>query len=109
MMALVDVELQVIPGCPQSERALALLRRALDDIGLSSVVVRTTVIATDEDARGHGFAGSPTFIIDGRDPFADADADVKPAVSCRLYRTSTGIAPLPELSRLRQELARAAA
>jgi hypothetical protein len=106
MMKLVDVELRVIPDCPYSDEAHALLRQALDDVGLGHVVVRTTVIATDENARVLGFVGSPTFVIDGHDPFATAGA--APAVACRLYPTSAGIAALPELSRLRQELARAA-
>lgn len=101
-----DVELQVIPDCPYAGSAHELLRRALDDIGLGHIVVRTTIVATDEDAHTFGFVGSPTFVVDGHDLFADAGAT--PAVTCRLYRTTGGIAPLPEPSRLGHELARAA-
>jgi len=103
----VDVELQVIPDCPYAGSAQELLRGALDDIGLGHIVVRTTIVATDEDAHKIGFVGSPTFVVDGHDLFAEAGAT--PAVTCRLYRANGGVAPLPEPSRLRQELRRATA
>jgi hypothetical protein len=100
-------ELQVIPDCPHATPAYNLLRRALDDIGLSRATITTTVIADDEHARRVGFHGSPSFAVNGRDILTPPDPT--PAWSCRLYRTSTGTAPLPELIELRQHLKEAAA
>ena len=41
-----DVELRVIADCPNEGAAAALLRTALDDIGLPSVTFTRSVIAT---------------------------------------------------------------
>lgn len=101
-----DVELLVIPGCPHAVSAHRLLRQALDDIGLCHLAIRTTVINDDQDAQRRGFVGSPTFEADGHDLFADASAP--PAWACRLYRTTDGTAPLPDLWQLRQAIKRAA-
>jgi hypothetical protein len=99
------VELQVIPDCPQTVDAYHLLRRALNELGLPEAVITTTVITDDEHARQTGFHGSPSFAVDGHDLF---EADPTPTWSCRLYRTSNGMAPLPDIDHLRQQLSRAA-
>jgi hypothetical protein len=104
-MDLMDVELQIIPGCPHTDGATKLLRQALDDMGQGHVAVKTRVIATDDEAREHAFVGSPTFRVNGRDLFGDHRAT--PGVCCRLYRTSSGMAPLPEMRALQQMLSRA--
>jgi hypothetical protein len=100
------IELQVISDCPHSANAYALLRQALDDVGLSDDSITTTVITDDEHAQQAGFHGSPSFAVDGRDLFDRPDA--VPSWSCRLYLTDTGLAPLPEFSQLRSRLAEAA-
>lgn len=100
----VNVDLLVIPNCPHGESAEALLRTALDDVGLSRVPVRVTVVETQQDAEKQGFPGSPTILLDGWDPFAQPDA--RPALACRIYGHS---AASPDLRELRQALKRAAA
>lgn len=102
-----DVELLVVPDCPNEAPAAALLRTALDDVGLARVPVTTTVIDTPEQAERRGFIGSPTFLIDGDDPFAEPGQPA--AVACRIYRNTTVAAGIPELRQLRQALKRAAA
>jgi hypothetical protein len=100
-----DVELQIIPGCPHTAGALELFRRALDDVGLRDVPVRVTVVADAEQAGQLGFAGSPTFLAGGRDLFPD-DAGA-PAWSCRLYRSAQGLSGLPPVDQLAAALNRA--
>ena len=45
-----DVELLWWEGCPSTDRALAELRRALADLGLSEVEIVTREIRTDAQA-----------------------------------------------------------
>jgi len=102
-----DVELLVVPDCPNEAPAAALLRTALDEIGLSGVGIVTTVIDTWQEAVRRGFPGSPTFLIDGVDPFSEPGR--APALACRVYPHDTGLTGVPYLSELRQALARPAA
>jgi hypothetical protein len=100
----VDVELLVVPDCPNEVAAFNLTRAALDELGVAASVT-VTVIESDEQARARGFIGSPTFLVNGRDPFAEPDAAV--GVACRVYRSPDGLAGLPTLQELREELRRA--
>jgi hypothetical protein len=102
-----DVELLVVPDCPNEAPAAALLRSALDDVGLARIPITTTVIDTPAEAERHGFTGSPTILIDGDDPFAEPGQPA--ALGCRIYRNITGPAGIPDLRQLRQTLKRAAA
>lgn len=102
-----DVELLVIPGCPGSEAASALLRRGLDDIGLAGTPFHVRVIDSDEAARAHRFAGSPAFIVDGVDLF-DSGTEGG-ALACRVYRTADGPRNVPDLGALRKALKERAA
>lgn len=105
--AVMDVELLVVPDCPNETAAAALLRTALDDIGLPGLMFRTTVIATQDSAAQRAFTGSPTFLIDGTDPFAVTSCE--PAVACRVYSGPDGLTGVPELPALRRALKRHAA
>jgi hypothetical protein len=102
-----DVELLVVPDCPNESAAEALLRAALHDLGLTGVEVRTTVIRTQDDAEMRGFVGSPTILVDGADPFAQSSRP--PALACRVYFTPSGPSGIPDLNSLRHALNRAAA
>lgn len=83
-MATMDVELIVVPDCPNERPAAALLRAALDDVGLTGVQFTTTVIDTERAADQRRFTGSPTFLINGTDPFAVHPCE--PALACRALR-----------------------
>ena len=96
-----DVELLVVPNCPSEKGALALALGALRDVGLAGSVT-TTVITTDAQAVTRGFTGSPTFLVNGLDPFAVPGASV--GVACRLYRTPDGLTGLPPMEALRAAL-----
>lgn len=99
------VELLVVPDCPNELPAHALAVAALAELDLAVSVI-TTVIADDAAAQARGFTGSPTFLIDGRDPFAEPDASV--GVACRVYRTPSGLAGVPTLEELTSALQTAA-
>lgn len=99
-----DIELLVVPDCPNEARAAALLRSALDDIGLGSVDYTVIVIDTQDAAERRHFVGSPTISVDGEDIFAEPERPS--SVACRVYPGPSGV---PELRDLRQALKRAAA
>ncbi len=101
-----NVELLVVADCPQEGLAGARLREALDDIGLVSTGFSTRVIADHAEATQAGFLGSPTILLDGVDPFAEPGA--QPALACRLFGSTRGTSPVPELAALRQALKEAA-
>jgi hypothetical protein len=82
------IELLVVPDCPNAEPATRALHVALTELGIGDVAIRTVVVNTDEQAQVWGFAGSPTFRVDGRDIFG---SDQTPALSCRLYPGAGGV------------------
>jgi hypothetical protein len=104
-MKAMDVELLVMADCPHESEAADLLRRALDDTGLSSTRFDTRVIRDLSEAQQAGFVGSPTILINGADPFRLPGS--QPALACRIYRCAGRKSPLPELRPLRRALQRA--
>jgi hypothetical protein len=87
-------------GCP----GLELLQQRLAAISKDQADLKVVfeLVATDEEALSLGFCGSPTVLINGRDPFAVEGAT--PGLSCRLYATGQGIEPAPSLGQLREAL-----
>ena len=65
-----------------------------------------TVTAARAEAERLGFRGSPTILLDGRDPFAATGDPV--GLSCRVYRNEEGLEGAPSLARLRAALLKAA-
>ncbi|KOU36258.1 hypothetical protein [Streptomyces sp. WM6378] len=97
-----EIEVLVVPDCPNEQPAVEQLRQALDDTGLRETVFTTRVITDQAEAERSGFTGSPTILIDGRDPFAEPGH--APGLACRVYQTPDGLAGLPALEELRQAL-----
>ena len=91
------VTLLYFDGCPHWEVADAHLRTALHRLGRSEDIARRKV-DTLEEAQAVGFAGSPSILVDGRDPFADSDTPA--SMSCRIYRTPDGLAGSPTVDQL---------
>ena len=88
-----DVAVLVVPDCPHQAGAERLMRDVLVAAGLGDVDIRTTVVDTEQQAVELDFGGSPSFRIDGRDPFPSTGP---PRLACRLYRTEAGLAGLPD-------------
>ena len=97
------IELAVVADCPHEEAATALLRQALDDIGLGPESFSVRVVESQSVADELNFRGSPSFMVGGRDLFDEPGRP--PAVACRIYPSG----PLPSLRELRRALKEAAA
>jgi hypothetical protein len=97
--APIDIELLLIPDCPNGSTAQELLRSSLRDAGLVSTPVRVSVIDSQRAAEQRGFVGSPTILINGVDPFAEAGRP--PALASRVYPNPSGASGLPPTDQLR--------
>lgn len=98
-----------MPDCPHSGPAAELLCRVLVSIGLDGAAFITRVISDtrEAEAEAEGFTGSPSFMADGRDLFAEPGRT--PGIACRVYRTPDGLGGLPGLDQLRRALLGASA
>jgi len=75
--------------------------------GRGDVDVKRRLVDSEEVASELGMAGSPTLLVDGRDPFTEPARST--SVSCRLYRDETGhLAGAPSVAQLRRALDSAA-
>jgi hypothetical protein len=89
-------------GCPNWRAADARLREAIGQVGRSDIAVTHRQVLSPEDAETLPFRGSPTILVDGRDPFADPQAPV--GLSCRVYTTDAGLAGAPTVEQLVEAL-----
>lgn len=92
-----DVALLYFEGCPNWRETDERLREAIACSGLTVTPTYVTV-ETAEDAERLSFRGSPTVLVDGVDPFADAAAPV--GLSCRVFETPDGLRPAPTVQQL---------
>ena len=98
----VEIELLVVRGCPNEVAAAELVRGVLDELGRIDTPLTVREIDTQADAVRHGFTGSPTLRINGRDPFAEPGR--APALACRVYATPAGRRGLPDADAVRASL-----
>jgi hypothetical protein len=90
----VNVEIVYFAGCPHWRTADARVRRIAAESGAAVRGRRVTV------AEAPGFAGSPTILVDGHDPFAAGTWSG--GLACRLYATPDGLAGSPTVDQLRE-------
>ncbi len=93
-----NITIQYFDGCPNWRLADERLREALHEAGADGAEITYQNIETPEQAEEAGFRGSPSILVDGRDPFADEAAPV--GLSCRVYQTETGADGAPSLAQL---------
>ena len=93
-----NVTLLYFDDCPNWREADQHLRALAAEH--PEMVVERRLVDTVEEAEATRFHGSPSILVDGADPFADADAPV--GLSCRLYQTPDGPAGSPTLDQLRE-------
>jgi hypothetical protein len=91
-----EVVVQFFDGCPGWRVADERLQAAMSAAGVVAPISYVE-IATIEAAERVGFTGSPTILIDGRDPFPTGAA---PGLACRRYETSQGFQPAPSIEQL---------
>lgn len=80
------VTLQYVDGCPNAARVERDLRELV--AGAPGVTLRRQLVASPQHAERLGFAGSPTVLINGVDPFASGVEPV--GLACRVYDTPDG-------------------
>jgi hypothetical protein len=96
-----ELTVLAVPDCPNA----SVLQQRLAGLvaGRPGVTVTRRDITDLADAVRWGMHGSPTLLIDGRDPFAVPGT--APAVACRLYPAENGrLEGAPAVSALRQVL-----
>lgn len=83
-------------ACPSHEEGLARLRAAADQAGVALDLTLVEVL-TDAQAHALRFPGSPTYLVEGRDPFAPAaPPHAFQFDACRAFALPGGrIGPLP--------------
>ena len=96
-----EITIQVSRGCPHRSLAEERVRTAVAAAGRADLAVREVVVADDCEG-GAGFGGSPTILIDGRDPFNRFGDGHNP--SCRLYRTEHGLEGAPSVAAIRRAI-----
>jgi hypothetical protein len=99
-----ELTVLAVPDCPNA----SVLQRRLAGLvaGRPGVTVIRRDITDLADAARWGMHGSPTLLINGRDPFAAPGT--APAIACRLYKTENGrVEGAPAVSALRQVLEQA--
>ncbi len=94
-----NVTLLYFQGCPNWTVADARLAALSDELDLT---VERRLVQTPEEAEAAGFRGSPTILVDGRDPFATGDEP--PGLACRIYQTPQGPQGAPTVEQLRAAL-----
>lgn len=90
------ITLRYFDGCPNWEVARARLEDALERLGDTRTLALERV-ETPQEADELQFRGSPTILIDRRDPF---ETDGPTGLSCRVYRTEGGIEGSPSVEQL---------
>lgn len=102
------IVIQYFAGCPHWQLADERIRTALGGttLGRDDVSIDHQSIETPEDAERLRFAGSPTLLIDGIDPFAAPHQPI--GLTCRVYQTPDGPTGSPTVEQLTNALADAA-
>lgn len=91
------IELLWFSGCPNWQETNARLRQAVPLAAVDAEVLLVEV-TTPEDAERLRFRGSPTVLVDGRDPFAEESDPV--GLSCRVFQTPDGLRGAPTIEQL---------
>ncbi len=88
-----NVRLRYFDGCPNWQTTYDRLR----GLGIEPALEQ---VETPEEAERLRFVGSPTILVDGRDPFPILETSF--GLSCRLYETPDGLAGSPTVDQLRR-------
>lgn len=96
-----QIDVLTVSGCPHRSLALTRVQAAIHRGGVDAVVVER-LVDDPETAAVVGMAGSPTILINGRDPFASAQEER--SISCRLYRSDASIEGAPSVNSLVEAL-----
>jgi hypothetical protein len=98
MVAAMEIEVLTVADCPHRDVALGRVRDALRAAGHLDLRVTERQIDSFDAAVAAGMRGSPTILIDGRDPFGPEGSE--PSLSCRLHRSTDGNDGAPTVAAL---------
>ena len=101
-----ELTVLAVPACPN----VPVLQQRLADVlaDWPGVAIRWRVITNVAEAARWRMHGSPTLLVNGHDPFAQAGSC--PALACRMYRAADGsLDGAPSVLALRQALEQARA
>lgn len=93
-----NITLQYFDGCPNWKLALERIHETIERAGLRDVRIDLEKVETAAEAEAVRFRGSPTVLIEGRDPFAQGDSPI--GLSCRVFATEDGSQGAPSVSQL---------
>lgn len=96
------ITVQYSDDCPHWRLAEERLHRALAEVGRTDVQITHERVDSVAEAERNDFHGSPTVLINGRDPFRGRDVD--PSLGCRIYQTEEGPQGAPSVAQLRYVL-----
>ncbi len=96
------VTLRYFDGCPNWQTTLTRLKGLLTVLGDGNSDVTLERVETPQDAERLRFVGSPTILLNGRDPFEEPGGEY--GLACRIYRTAEGPAGSPTTEQLREAL-----
>ena len=83
-------------GESHHEEVRALLREALDEVRLNDIVIKETVIRSDEEAITNKCIGSPTIRVNGLDiEYREREPD-ETSAGVRYYNSPAGWKSVPE-------------
>lgn len=91
------IDVLYVPACPNVNRARERLGSALKATGVTATI-RATEVSTPADAARVGMHGSPTILIDSRDPFHQEGEEA--SLSCRFYDVGGSIDGAPSVEQL---------
>ncbi|MBS1896233.1 MAG: thioredoxin family protein [Actinobacteria bacterium] len=91
-----EITLRYFDGCPNWKTTYERITTLISDRASTNLMLQR--VESPEEAVRLGFQGSPTVLIDGRDPFGDPAAPV--GLACRVYRTPDGMAGSPTIQQL---------
>jgi hypothetical protein len=101
MERTLELTVLAVPDCPNAPELERRLAEALAD--QPAVTIARHLISSAAEAARWQMHGSPTLLINGRDPFAEPGTS--PALACRLYRAADGrLDGAPALDALRRVL-----
>jgi hypothetical protein len=98
------ITIQYFEGCPHWKLADERVQAVLRALGRHDVKMEHQLIDSPQMAERVGFHGSPTILIDGRDPFVTGAEPV--GMTCRVYRTEEGPQGAPTVAELQRLLSR---
>ena len=101
------VDVLYFEGCPNHERARAMVEEIAADLSMTPEI-RLVEVPDAEAAVRMRFLGSPTIRVAGRDVEPGADERESFVFACRVYRAESGLVGQPDEAWVRRALADAA-